>query len=59
VDISETFDLKLKALRCHKSQIDPMGIPDLGKWLRKRCRIMAEGSEFELAEAFHQVKAPH
>jgi LmbE family N-acetylglucosaminyl deacetylase len=59
VDISETFDLKLKALSCHKSQIDQMGIEDLEKWLQQRCRMMAEGSEFELAEAFHQVKAPH
>jgi LmbE family N-acetylglucosaminyl deacetylase len=58
VDISETFDLKLEALRCHKSQIEQLGIPNLGKWLRQRCRMMAEGSEFELAEAFHQVEAP-
>jgi LmbE family N-acetylglucosaminyl deacetylase len=59
VDISETFDLKLRALRCHKSQIDQMGIPDLAKWLLERCRKMAEGTDFKVAEAFHQVKAPH
>jgi LmbE family N-acetylglucosaminyl deacetylase len=58
VDIGETFDLKLEALRCHKSQIEQLRIPDLEKWLRQRCRMMAEGSEFELAEAFHQVEAP-
>lgn len=55
-DISETFDLKLAALRCHKSQIDDFGIADLEKWLRERCMKMAEGENFELAEAFHQVK---
>jgi len=59
VDISETFDLKLRALRCHKSQIDQMGIPDLAKWLLERCKKMAEGTDFKVAEAFHQVKAPH
>lgn len=55
-DISETFDLKLAALRCHKSQIDDFGIADLENWLRERCMKMAEGENFELAEAFHQVK---
>ncbi|MGA8179700.1 MAG: PIG-L deacetylase family protein [Desulfobacterales bacterium] len=59
IDISETFDLKLRALRCHKSQIDQMGIPDLAKWLLERCRKMAQGTDFKVAEAFHQVKAPH
>jgi LmbE family N-acetylglucosaminyl deacetylase len=58
MDIADTFHMKLEALRCHKSQIDQLGIPDLEKWLRQRCRIMAEGSDFELAEAFHQVEAP-
>ena len=55
IDITETFDLKLAALRCHKSQIDQLGIPDLEKWLWQRCRKMAEGADFEVAEAFHQV----
>ncbi len=55
IDITETFHLKLVALRCHKSQINQMGIPDLEKWLWQRCRNMAEGTDFEIAEAFHQV----
>jgi LmbE family N-acetylglucosaminyl deacetylase len=59
IDITETFDLKLEALRCHKSQIDQMGIPDLEKWLWERCRKMAEGTGFKVAEVFHQVEAPH
>lgn len=56
IDITETFDLKLAALRCHKSQIDQLGIPNLEKWLWERCRKMAEGSDFTIAEAFHQVE---
>jgi LmbE family N-acetylglucosaminyl deacetylase len=57
-DISETFDLKLKALKCHASQVKELGIADLEDWLRERCRQMAEGSDFDLAEAFHRVVFP-
>ncbi len=55
-DISTTFEVKLAALRCHKSQINDFGIENLEQWLRERCMKMAEGEVFELAEAFHQVK---
>ncbi|MFH2220296.1 MAG: PIG-L deacetylase family protein [Pseudomonadota bacterium] len=55
IDIAETFHLKLAALQCHKSQIEQFSFPDLEKWLRERCEKMAEGSEFEIAEAFHHV----
>jgi len=58
IDITETFHLKLDALRCHKSQIVQLDIPDLDKWLWERCRKMAEGENFEVAEAFHQVDVP-
>jgi LmbE family N-acetylglucosaminyl deacetylase len=57
-DISETFALKLKALQCHASQVKQLDIPDLEVWLYERCRKMAEGSNFELAEAFHRVVFP-
>jgi LmbE family N-acetylglucosaminyl deacetylase len=56
IDIAETFHLKLAALRCHKSQIEQFDIPDLEKWLWKRCEKMAEGSDFKVAEIFHHVK---
>ncbi|MFC1829243.1 hypothetical protein ACFL0O_06505 [Thermodesulfobacteriota bacterium] len=55
VDIAETFHLKLAALECHKSQIEQFSFPDLEKWLWERCEKIAEGSGFEVAEAFHQV----
>jgi LmbE family N-acetylglucosaminyl deacetylase len=58
IDITETFDLKLAALRCHDSQISQLNIPDLGKTLWERCRKMAEGADFEVAEAFHKVTVP-
>lgn len=58
IDITETFDLKLAALNCHQSQITQLNIPDLEKKLWERCRKMAEGTDFEVAEAFHQVTVP-
>jgi len=57
-DVTNTFDLKMAALRCHRSQIGqtPYPEPELEKWLRERHRQMAEGEAFELAEAFHRVE---
>jgi LmbE family N-acetylglucosaminyl deacetylase len=53
-DITATFDLKLAALRCHESQVKSMKVSDLENWLRQRCRDLAEGENFDLAEAFHR-----
>lgn len=57
-DISATFDKKIEALRCHQSQTREFAIDNLEVWLGKRCREMAKGESFELAEAFYRVKAP-
>jgi len=57
-DITEAFDLKLEALRCHESQVKEFDIPDLDAWLRSRCSDMATGEPFELAEAFHRALPP-
>jgi LmbE family N-acetylglucosaminyl deacetylase len=53
-DITDTFDLKLAALRCHQSQVKSMKVSDLENWLRQRCKDLAEGEDFDLAEAFHR-----
>jgi LmbE family N-acetylglucosaminyl deacetylase len=53
-DITDTFDRKLAALRCHESQIKSMKVSDLEGWLRQRCEDLAEGEDFDLAEAFHR-----
>jgi LmbE family N-acetylglucosaminyl deacetylase len=55
-DITDTFDLKLAALRCHKSQLRENLSPELERRLRERHRKMAEEEDFELAEAFHRVE---
>jgi len=57
-DITATFDLKIAALRCHKTQVREFKRGDPEEWLRLRCREMAAGESFGLAEAFHHVEAP-
>ncbi|MFC2169735.1 PIG-L deacetylase family protein [Acidobacteriota bacterium] len=55
-DITKTFELKLKALRCHKSQIKEAFSSEMEKWLCSRAKDMAEGEKFKLAEGFHHVE---
>lgn len=58
-DITDTFDQKLAALYCHKSQmVGFKHIPDMEEYLRQRCRDNAAGEDFELGEAFHRVTLP-
>jgi LmbE family N-acetylglucosaminyl deacetylase len=57
-DITKAFDLKVAALRCHESQVREFANPHVEMWLRERCVKMAEGEDFELAEAFHRVELP-
>ena len=54
LDISDTFDVKMVALACHKSQIPEERFPEMEKRMRERYRIMAAETGFELAEAFHR-----
>jgi LmbE family N-acetylglucosaminyl deacetylase len=55
-DISDTFDLKIAALRCHDSQMQALKEPNPEGWLRQRCRDIARDDEFELGEGFHRVE---
>ena len=55
-DITETFHVKLTALRCHRSQVGHIPPEELEKRLRERHRSLAEGESFSLAEAFHRVE---
>jgi LmbE family N-acetylglucosaminyl deacetylase len=54
-DVTETFDTKLKALGCHKSQVG--NIPqEMRERLRDWAKMMADGQDFELAEAFYRIQ---
>jgi len=56
IDITDIFDLKIAALRCHKSQVGNELSPKLKEWLIQRAKENAKGENFELAEAFHRVE---
>jgi LmbE family N-acetylglucosaminyl deacetylase len=55
-NITDTFDTKLAALSCHKSQVGDNPTHGLAERLRERARMMARGENYELAEAFHRVE---
>jgi LmbE family N-acetylglucosaminyl deacetylase len=57
-DITTTYDRKITALRCHKSQMKAVTSSDPFGWLKDRCREMALGESYELAEGFHRVELP-
>ncbi len=55
-DITKTFDIKLAALRCHKSQVGKIPPGELEEKLKERARMSAEGEDFQLAEGFHRAE---
>ena len=55
-DITDTYHIKIAALRCHKSQVGNDLSPEREKRLRQRAKEMAGGENFELAEAFHRAE---
>jgi len=56
VDITEAFDLKVAAIRCHKTQVrEPEAVE---KRVRERSARVAEGHGMELAEAFYRIQLP-
>lgn len=55
-DITDTFEFKIAALRCHESQISHMTAAEFENRLRQRYRDMAAGEDFELAEAFYRIE---
>jgi LmbE family N-acetylglucosaminyl deacetylase len=54
LDITDTFETKISALACHKSQF---GVSTEMRARMKNYALMnAKGEKFELAEAFHRVE---
>ena len=54
VDITDTFDTKVAALKCHKSQVGDR--PEFYHFMRQRAQMEAETEDYELAEAFHRIE---
>ena len=55
-DITDTFDIKVAALRCHRSQIRDNLSQVMEEMMRQRAKEVAKGEDFELAEAFHRAE---
>ncbi|MEE8418796.1 MAG: PIG-L family deacetylase, partial [Dehalococcoidales bacterium] len=55
-DITDTFDIKMAALACHKSQLGEQLSPELQEMLKHRATVEAEGEDFELGEAFYRAE---
>lgn len=58
IDITGTMDKKLKALFCHKSQVQSMGVQQIEDWIKGKCEETAAGTDFTYAEGFHRVEIP-
>jgi LmbE family N-acetylglucosaminyl deacetylase len=54
-DITDTWEIKMKALGCHQSQVKDIP-PEMRERMREWARTMAEGEDFELAEAFYRIE---
>jgi len=57
-DISDTFDLKMKACRIHQSQIGPQGNPDFDARLVVTAGTVGKAENYRYAEAFHRIEVP-
>lgn len=55
-NITDTIALKLKALLCHRSQLEGKNIDKTERWIKALARQMAKGESFDYAEAFHRVQ---
>jgi LmbE family N-acetylglucosaminyl deacetylase len=53
VDITDTIEAKIQALRCHKSQIGDWPVDD---WIRERARKRGEARGIQYAEAFRTFR---
>lgn len=56
VDITETIDVKIRALLCHKSQMSHRTEHDTGESVRERAEQAAQGSAYRYAEAFRKIE---
>ena len=55
-DVSDFFNTKIKALRCHKSQLGRYPVKEVRKRVRQRMADVGKEAGFKLAEAFHRIE---
>ena len=55
IDITENMDVKLEALRKHKSQLSGLSGDEVTDWLRNSCRETGQKAGFQYAEGYRKV----
>jgi LmbE family N-acetylglucosaminyl deacetylase len=56
LDITDTFDIKMAALSCHKSQVGDPPEAEFVKLATSQSEKAAEGQKYKLGEAFHHLE---
>lgn len=56
VDVSDYLEVRIKALKCHKSQIGRYPVREMRKRIRERLAEVGKEAGMEMAEAFHRVE---
>lgn len=54
-NITDTWEIKMEALGCHQSQVRDIP-PEMRERMREWAGVMAQGEDFELAEAFYRIE---
>jgi LmbE family N-acetylglucosaminyl deacetylase len=55
LDITDTFDVKLAALSCHKSQVGDPPDAEFVELVTTQSQKAAQGQNYKLGEAFHHL----
>lgn len=58
VDITDTYEIKLAALKCHDTQMREQNLEQLHERLLKRFKTFGEKGGYTLAEGFHRELLP-
>ncbi len=56
IDISNSMDVKIEALKKHKSQISGLSGDESTNWLRNWCKEVGEQEGYQYAESFRKVE---
>jgi len=56
VDISQTYETKIAAISCHKSQIGDFAGTEFLDFVKNMATNAAKGTDYKYAEAFHRVE---
>jgi LmbE family N-acetylglucosaminyl deacetylase len=56
IDISDTFETKLAAISCHKSQIGDFAASDFTNFVKDMALSAAKGTDYKYAEGFSRVE---